>query len=84
MTPAPGARSVIVMKNGRFTSNGLILVALTAVVSLAAAHLVGLGTQLLGSEPSSTFSLVGNIAGAIACAASAWFGVRRLSREQAC
>jgi hypothetical protein len=84
MTPAGTGRSVIVMKNGRFTPNTLIVIALTAVVSLTAAHLVGLGEQILGSGPTSTFTLVGNIAGLIACAASAWFGVRQLSRQRAC
>jgi hypothetical protein len=33
MTLAVRGRSVIVMKNGRFTSNGLIVIALTAVVA---------------------------------------------------
>lgn len=71
------------MKNGCFTHNALVVVALTAVVSLAAAHLVGLGDQVLGSGPTSTFALVGNIAGLIACAASAWFGVRQLAHMPA-
>jgi hypothetical protein len=84
MTLAGAGRSVIVMKNGRFTPTILIGIALTAVVSLTAAHLVGLGEQILGSGPTSTLALVGNIAGLIACAASAWFGVRGLSRIQAC
>ncbi|HEX4731501.1 MAG TPA: hypothetical protein VH299_09525 [Solirubrobacterales bacterium] len=72
------------MKNGRFISRGLIVIALTAVVSLAAGHLVGLGDQILGSGPTSTFALVGNIAGLIACAASGWFGARQLWRSRAC
>jgi hypothetical protein len=84
MTSSLGDRGVIAMKNGRFTSSGLIVVALTAVVSLAAGHLVGLGVQILGSGPTSTFALVGNIAGLIACAASGWFGLRQLSRSRAC
>jgi hypothetical protein len=84
MTPAGAGRSVLVMKNGRFTPNTLIVIALTAVVSLTAAHLVGLGEQILGSGPTSTFALVGNIAGLVACAGSAWFGVRRLSYSRAC
>jgi hypothetical protein len=84
MTPSVGGRSVIVMKNGSFTPTILIGIALTAAVSLTAAHLVGLGDQILGSGPTSTFALVGNIVGLITCAASAWFGVRRLSYSRTC
>lgn len=84
MTRCTGARSVIVMRNGRLTPNGLIVIALTAVFSLAAGHLIDLGAQILGSGPTSTLALVGDTAGLIACAISALFGLRHLSRSQAC
>jgi hypothetical protein len=84
MTRCTDARSVIVMRNGRLTPNGLIVIALTAVFSLAAGHLVDLGVQILGSGPTSTLVLVGDTAGLIACAISALFGLRHLSRSPAC
>jgi hypothetical protein len=59
------------MRNGRLTSDGLIIVALTAVFSLAAGHLTDLGAQVLGSGEPSTLVLVGDVAGLIACAISA-------------
>jgi hypothetical protein len=80
MTPDAAAPSVIVMRNRRITPNVLIGIALTAVFSLAAGHLVDLGSQVLGSGPSSTPALVGDIAGLLACGASAWFGLRHLCR----
>jgi hypothetical protein len=72
------------MRNGRLTPNGLIIIALTAVFSLAAGHLTDVGAQILGSGPASTAALVGDVAGLIACAASARFGLRHLSRSRAC
>jgi hypothetical protein len=60
-------------------SRNLTVVLLTAVVSLTAAHLVDLGTMTFGSGPVSTWAVIGNLAGLAACAASAWFGARRLS-----
>jgi hypothetical protein len=84
MTLGTGARTVIVMKNGRISPNTLIIVALTAVVSLAAGHLVDLGTQVLGSGPASTPALIGDIAGLAACAISARFGWRHIGRSRAC
>jgi hypothetical protein len=72
------------MKNGRFTSSGLVVVALTAVVSLATGHLTDLGAQLLGSGPASTPALLGDVAGLIACGISAWYGRRYISRSQGC
>jgi hypothetical protein len=84
MTAPAAGRSLVVMKNRRITTNGLIILALTAVFSLAAAHLVDLGTQLLGSGPTSTFALVGDIAGLLACAVSAGFGLRHLRHAQTC
>jgi hypothetical protein len=84
MTQAAAARSVVAMKNGRLTSNGLVIIALTAVVSLATGHLVDLGNQMLGSGPASTFALVGDFAGLVGCAVSAWLGVRYLTRSHAC
>jgi hypothetical protein len=62
-----------------YISRNLTVVLLTAVVSLAAAHLVDLGTMTFGSGPVSTWAVIGNLAGLAACAASAWFGARRLS-----
>jgi hypothetical protein len=84
MTLGPGAPTVIVMRNGRLTTNALIGIALTAVFSLAAGHLVDLGGQLLGPGHASTPALVGDIAGLVACAASAWFGLRHLCRPHEC
>jgi hypothetical protein len=72
------------MRNGRLTSNGLIIIALTAVFSLAAGHLTDLGAQLLGSGPASTPALIGDGAGLIACALSARYGLRHLSRSSTC
>jgi hypothetical protein len=72
------------MKNRLITPYSLIVLALTAVVSLASGHLVDLGEQLLGSGPPSTLAIVGDSVGLIACAASAWFGIRALSRTRAC
>ena len=59
-------------------SRNLTVVLLTAVVSLTAAHLVDLGTMTFGSGPVSTWAVIGNLAGLVACAASAWFGARRV------
>jgi hypothetical protein len=59
-------------------SRNLTVVLLTAVVSLTAAHLVDLGTMTFGSGPVSTWAVIGNLAGLAACAASAWFGARRV------
>jgi hypothetical protein len=84
MTPRPAAPSVIDMRNGRLTTNALIGIALTAVFSLAAGHLVDLGSQVLGSGPASTPALVGDIAGLLACGASAWLGLRRLCSPHRC
>jgi hypothetical protein len=83
MTPALGVRTVVLMKSGRITPN-ILIVALTAVFSLGAFHLVGLGDEALGSGGTSTLALIGNVAGLITCAASAWFGLGRLSSANAC
>jgi hypothetical protein len=72
------------MKKRLITPYSLIILALTAVFSLASGHLVDLGEQLLGSGPPSTLALVGDTVGLIACAVSAWFGVRALSRTRTC
>jgi hypothetical protein len=56
------------MTNGRLTPNGLIIIALTAVFSLAAAHLTDLGTRMLGSGAASTPALIGDVLGLLACA----------------
>ena len=72
------------MRNGRFTPNGLLIIALTAVFSLAAAHLTELGSQLIGPGAPSTPALVGDVAGLIACTISARYGLRHLSRSKAC
>jgi hypothetical protein len=84
MTNGLAAPSVTFMRNGRLTTNVLIGIALTAVFSLTAGHLVDLGSQVTGSGPTSTPALVGDIAGLLACGASAWFGVRRLCRPHEC
>jgi hypothetical protein len=84
MTSRIGARSVVVMRNGHLTPNGLIILALTAVFSLAAGHATDLGAQILGSGPASTPALAGDVVGLIACAISARFGWRHLGRSHGC
>jgi hypothetical protein len=84
MTRSLGGRSVFVMKNARLTSTGLVILALTGVVSLAAGHLTDLGEQLLGSGPVSTLALVGDVLGLITCAISAWYGWRYIARSKGC
>jgi hypothetical protein len=84
MTRRLAAPSVIVMRNGRLTTNVLIGIALTAVFSLAAGHLVDLGNQIFDSGPVSTLALVGDTLGLITCAVSAWFGLRYLCRPHDC
>jgi hypothetical protein len=84
MTHAFGGRTVLSMKNARLTSSGLIILALTAVVSLAAGHLTDLGEQLLGSGPVSTPALIGDVAGLVACGISAAYGWRYTRRSQGC
>jgi hypothetical protein len=54
------------------------------VFSLAAGRLTDLGAQLLASGPASTPALIGDGAGLIACALSALYGLRRLSRSRVC
>jgi hypothetical protein len=66
------------------TSHNLIVLAFTAVISLASAHLVDLGSQILGSGPASTPALIGDIAGLICCAISAAYGLRRVRGARAC
>jgi hypothetical protein len=66
------------------TPHNLVVLALTAVFSLAAAHLVDLGSQVLGSGPASTPALIGDIAGLICCAVSAAYGLRRVRGPRAC
>ena len=84
MTQRGGALSVVTMKNFRFTSANLVLLALTAVVSLAAGHLTDLGDQLLGSGSPSTPALTGDVVGLIACAISVRYGMRHLARSRRC
>jgi hypothetical protein len=72
------------MRNGRFTRDSLIIIALTAAFSLVAGRLADLGTQILGSGSPSTLALLGDVAGLIACAASARHGLRHLSRSRTC
>lgn len=68
------------MDNRLLTPRNLIVLALSAVFSLAAGHLVDLGTQILGPGPASTPAVIGDLAGLAACAGSAWLGVRGLRR----
>ena len=84
MTFALHGPSVVVMKNARFTSSGLVILALTAAISLAVGHLTGLGEQPLGSGPVSTPALIGNVVGLITCGISALFGWRYIARSQSC
>jgi hypothetical protein len=62
----------------------IIPIALTAVVSLTVAHGLDLGEQTLGGGPSSTVAIIGDGAGLICCAISAWFGMRQLRRTWVC
>jgi hypothetical protein len=78
MTVGERGRTVLGMTKRICISDSLVVVLLTAVVSLASAQLVALGTEALGSGPVSTFAVVGNVAGLVACAGSAWLGFRRL------
>ncbi len=78
MTGRDPGRTVPDMANRLCTSKNLAVVLLTAVVSLTIAHLVDLGTLTFGSGPVSTWAIVGDLVGLAACAASAWFGVRRV------
>jgi hypothetical protein len=66
------------------TPHNLAVLALTAVFSLASAHLVDLGSQILGSGPASTPALIGDTAGLICCAVSAGYGLRRVLGARAC
>jgi hypothetical protein len=66
------------MTNRLCISRNLTVVLLTAVISLTFAHLVDLGTMTIGSGSVSTWALIGHLAGLAACAASGWFGVRRV------
>jgi hypothetical protein len=84
MTLGAGGPNFNVMRNRALTSNGLIVIALTAVFSLAAGHLADLGAQLLGAGPALTPVLIGDGAGLIACALSALYGLRGLSRARTC
>ena len=81
MTPCRGTRSVAAMKNPRFSDRLLIPLALTAVISLAVGHLTDLGVQMLGSGPTSTPALIGDLAGLSACALCVWVGMRRVPRS---
>lgn len=60
----------------------LVAVACSAVIALAIAHSIDLGTELLGSQPASTIAVVGNIAGLICCALSVPLGRRFASPPQ--
>jgi hypothetical protein len=83
MTQRAVAPSVMVMKR-HLTPHNLIILALTAVFSLAFAHMVDLGSQLLGAEPASTLALIGDAAGLLACALSARLGLRHLHGAWTC
>jgi hypothetical protein len=68
------------MKNKLLSRRNLIVLALSAVVSLAVGHLISLGTQVLGTGPASTLVVIGDLAGLAAYVGSAWLGVRGLRR----
>lgn len=68
------------MKNRLLSPPNLIVLALSAVVSLAVGHLVSLAGQLVGPGPVSTLVVLGDLASLAACAGSAWLGVRALRR----
>jgi hypothetical protein len=83
MTWRAHRHSFIGMKR-HLTPHTLIVLALTAVFSLAFAQAVDFGSQLLGSGPASTSALLGDMAGLLGCALSAYFGLRLLRRAQVC
>ena len=68
------------MKNRLLSPYNLIVLALTGVFSLTVGHLLDLGTQLLGEGSASAVAVVGDLAGLVTCAGSAWLGVRGLRR----
>lgn len=65
------------------TPYNLIVLALTAVFSLAYAQAIDLGSQILGSGTAPTPALIGEAAGLLGCALSARLGFRRLHRPGA-
>jgi hypothetical protein len=69
------------MKNGRCATI-LVPALFSAAISLAIAHLVDAGVQVLGSGPVSTPALIGNLAGLAACALSIWVGARHVYRAR--
>jgi hypothetical protein len=83
MMRRPHRRSFGAMKR-HLTPHNLIVLALTAVFSLACTQAVELGSQILGSGTASTPALIGDAAGVLGCALSARFGLRRLYRAQTC
>ena len=80
--PARGPSFVSMTKSCRAV-NILVPLLFSAVVSLLVGNLVHLGTWLLGSDPISTLSLVGSLAGVATCSLSLWFGLRRVFRASA-
>lgn len=81
MTERGSRRSVACMMKSRFLSpRNLVVLALTAVFSLAVGHMVDLGNQLLGPGPASSVVVIADLAGLATCAGSAWLGVRGLRR----
>jgi hypothetical protein len=72
------------MRNRCLTLDFLVIVALTAIFSLAAGHLTDLAAQIFSSGGPTTPALIGDVAGLIACAASALYGVRSLRRLHTC
>jgi hypothetical protein len=84
MTDEVGGRSFFAMKNARLSTRILVPLLFSAAISLAIAHLLDLGYEVLGSEPVSTLAVIGNLAGLVACAASVAVGLRRVSRLSGC
>jgi hypothetical protein len=83
MTAHPHAHNVVGMTNHCSPNPALIAVALSAVISMTIGQLVDLAVQTLGSGPTSTLAVVGNLAGAVACIASVALGLRFYRRGRA-
>jgi hypothetical protein len=65
------------------TPYNLILLALSAVLSVAFGHAADLIVHVIESRPVPTVALVTNVAAVVGCAAAA-IGLLRVLREHAC
>jgi hypothetical protein len=79
MTGAGGGRSFVAMTNQRCTPSILVPLAFSAAISLLLGHLAYLAIGAFGGGSITTLSLVGSLAGVVACAMSLAYGFRRIS-----